>query len=248
MISQIASAPLQSVIRIEAQNRSPDNRPSIDRTAPPADPAHANAHTSRQAKLAALQSSLQDIVIRRDSASQLRSAYSEMAPHLDRMKQLAQMRQADSGSKSAIDSEFDIRRTAIRKLSGAIGDYQTALPDLPKAPKLAIDRIDISTPAGAMTASDTLDMALSALEGLDISLDAHERELAAQADSMTSLSGRHTSADELKQREKQTETANNPDQSGTSQMATRSALLKQMASASLDGFAGYSGLLPILSD
>ena len=240
MISQIASAPLPSVIRTEMQSRSPDNRPSVDRTAPPAEPAHANAHTSRQAKLAALQSSLQDIAIRRDSTRQLRSAYSEMAPHLDRMKQLAQEMQSDRRAHADSAAEFDSRRSAIDRLSAAIGKYEKAVPTSLAATETELDKIEISAPSDAIAATASIDVLLSTIQTLDKSLDDYEQVLAEQADSLTSLTGgQDTEEYGLKQLEKQID---------AEQMTTRTALLKQIASASLGGFAGHSGLLPILAD
>ena len=99
--------------------------------------------------------------------------------------------------------------------------------------------MEISAPSDAIAATASIDVLLSTIQTLDKSLDDYEQVLAEQADSLTSLTGgQDTEEYGLKQLEKQID---------AEQMTTCTAL-KQIASASLGGFAGHSGLLPILAD
>ena len=111
--------------------------------------------------------------------------------------------------------------------------------------KLLSDVVHITTEIDEMKDSagaDTkpLDNALSSLQTLDESLKTYQQSLSVEADTLSRPAANPNSSNQaLKQ-------ASN--EITTEQVATKTALLKQTAAVYMKGFAGLSGLLPILFD
>jgi len=226
MISQIATTEFQQSLRSHRTQRPSSTTPSHPLGKPDI------SKTRHIASLAAMASSLEVIAHKHAGADQLRGEIAGIAAQLD-----AQKKQ----NNTAPDENSNLGHShALGRLTISDDSYLPDKADRVLAINQLLENIDSSNQTEDGPTSASLNDALSSLQALDISLDHYQNMLSTEADNLTRPTGSTArTSQELKQTEKQID---------TQQAATKTALLKQTAAVYLKGFAGISGLLPILFD